>query len=45
VKTWPGRIEIVRAKGPGLSADTSFEAVIRDYVRENPDTVELRVAA
>lgn len=41
VKTWPGRIETARAKALGLSADESFEAVIRDYVRENPDAVKL----
>lgn len=45
VKTWPGRIETVRAKGLGLSADASFEEVIRDYVRENPDAVKLVIAA
>ncbi|SEL45010.1 Nucleoside-diphosphate-sugar epimerase [Variovorax sp. YR750] len=41
VKTWPGRIETARAKALGLSADESFEAVIREYVRENPDAVKL----
>lgn len=45
VKTWPGRIEAARAKGLGLSADASFETVIRDYVRENPDAVKLVIAA
>ncbi len=41
VKTWPGRIETARAKALGLAADESFEAVIREYVRENPDAVKL----
>ncbi|MET3182210.1 UNVERIFIED_ORG: nucleoside-diphosphate-sugar epimerase [Variovorax guangxiensis] len=41
VKTWPGRIETARAKALGLSADESFEAVICEYVRENPDAVKL----
>jgi nucleoside-diphosphate-sugar epimerase len=41
VKTWPGRFETARAKALGLTADPSFEAVIRDYVRENPDAVKL----
>jgi nucleoside-diphosphate-sugar epimerase len=41
VKTWPGRIETARAKALGLSADQSFETVIREYVRENPDAVKL----
>ncbi|KQW54050.1 D-erythronate dehydrogenase [Variovorax sp. Root411] len=41
VKTWPGRIETVRAKALGLGCDESFETVIREYVRENPDAVKL----
>ncbi|OUL99041.1 D-erythronate dehydrogenase [Variovorax sp. JS1663] len=41
VKTWPGRIQARRAAGLGLSPDASFEQVIRDYVRENPDAVKL----
>jgi nucleoside-diphosphate-sugar epimerase len=45
VKTWPGRIETARAKALGLAADDSFEAVIREYVRENPDAVKLSVVA
>jgi nucleoside-diphosphate-sugar epimerase len=41
VKTWPGHIETARARALGLRPDPSFEAVIRDYVRENPDAVKL----
>jgi nucleoside-diphosphate-sugar epimerase len=41
VKTWPGHIETVRARALGLTSDESFEAVIREYVRENPDAVKL----
>lgn len=41
VKTWPGHFETVRAKALGLLPDESFEAVIREYVRENPDAVKL----
>ncbi|HJS04564.1 MAG TPA: D-erythronate dehydrogenase [Variovorax sp.] len=41
VKSWPGRIEARRARGLGLLPDASFENVIRDYVRENPDAVKL----
>jgi nucleoside-diphosphate-sugar epimerase len=41
VKTWPGHFETARAKALGLVADESFEAVIRDYVRENPDAAKL----
>ena len=41
VKTWPARINAVRAKGLGLLPETSFEAIIRQYVDENPDAVKL----
>ena len=43
VKTWPGNVASARAKGLGLSADIDFEAVIRDYVRENPGAVKLPI--
>lgn len=39
VKTWPARIETARARGLGLLPETSFEQVLRDYVRENPEAV------
>lgn len=45
VKTWPGRFETARAHRLGLHADENFEAVIRDYVRENPDEIRLPVQA
>jgi nucleoside-diphosphate-sugar epimerase len=45
VKTWPGHIEARRARGLGLLPDADFEAVIRDYVRENPDAVKLLIRA
>ena len=45
VKTWPARINAVRAKGLGLLPEDSFEAIIREYVRENPDDVKLPVLA
>ena len=45
VKTWPGHIETARARALGLTSDESFEAVIRDYVRENPDAVKLQGVA
>ncbi|WP_440531873.1 D-erythronate dehydrogenase [Variovorax sp. YR566] len=41
VKTWPGHIDTVRARALGLTPDENFEAVIRAYVRENPDAVKL----
>ncbi|QNK66373.1 D-erythronate dehydrogenase [Variovorax sp. PAMC26660] len=45
VKTWPGHIETVRARALGLTSDENFEAVIRAYVRENPDAVKLPAVA
>lgn len=45
VKSWPGHFETARAAALGLQADASFETVIRDYVRENPDAVKLAIAA
>ncbi|WP_332777872.1 D-erythronate dehydrogenase [Polaromonas sp.] len=41
VGSWPSRVETARAQAIGLQADTGFEAVIRDYVRENPGAVKL----
>ena len=41
VKTWPARINAVRAKGLGLLPEASFEAIIRQYVAENPDAIKL----
>ncbi len=41
VNTWPGNIAFARATGLGLSADTDFETVIREYIRENPQAVKL----
>ena len=43
VKTWPARINAVRAKGLGLLPETSFDTIIRQYVDENPDAVKLPV--
>ena len=45
VKTWPARINAVRAKGLGLLPEASFEDIIREYVRENPDAVTQRLSA
>jgi nucleoside-diphosphate-sugar epimerase len=41
VKTWPGNVASARAAGLGLQADTSYEAVVREYIRENPGAVKL----
>ena len=43
VKTWPARIHAARAKGLGLLPEASFEAIIRQYVDENPDAIKLAV--
>ena len=45
VKSWPGRFETARARALGLDSDASFEDVIREYVRENPDEVRLPLQA
>ena len=44
VRTWPGNVAYARARGLGLEADTDFEAVIRDYIRENPGAVKQPLA-
>jgi D-erythronate 2-dehydrogenase len=41
VATWPGNVASARARALGLQADTDFETVIRDYIRENPGAVKL----
>jgi nucleoside-diphosphate-sugar epimerase len=43
VDTWPGNVAWDRARGLGLAADSSFEQIVRDYVRENPSAVKLAV--
>jgi nucleoside-diphosphate-sugar epimerase len=45
VTNWPARIRATRAAQLGLLADTDFEAIIRDYVSENPNAVKLPVSA
>jgi hypothetical protein len=40
VKTWPARIHAARASGLGLLAETSFEDIVREYVRENTDAIK-----
>ena len=44
VSTWPGNIASARAKALGLKADADFDSVMRDYVSENPQAVNLAVA-
>jgi D-erythronate 2-dehydrogenase len=41
VGSWPGNIVSARAQALGLQADTDYETVVRDYVRENPQAVKL----
>jgi D-erythronate 2-dehydrogenase len=41
VRTWPCNVASARARALGLQADTDFESVVRDYVRENPGAVKL----
>jgi nucleoside-diphosphate-sugar epimerase len=41
VKTWPGNVASARANGLGLQADTDFESIVREYIRENPGAVKL----
>lgn len=41
VASWPGDIRWERSRGLGLRADESFEAIVRDYVRENPEAIRL----
>ena len=41
VATWPAHINAERARALGLLPDDSFEAIVRDYARENPQAVTL----
>ncbi|MBS0391071.1 MAG: NAD-dependent epimerase/dehydratase family protein [Proteobacteria bacterium] len=43
ITSWPSRFNPKRAQALGLAADESFEAILRDYVRENPQAVKLDV--
>lgn len=43
VSTWPGDVQSARAGALGLLPDTDFESIVREYVRENPQAVELPV--
>lgn len=41
VKTWPGNVASARANALGLNADSDFESIVREYVRENAGAVKL----
>jgi nucleoside-diphosphate-sugar epimerase len=43
VETWPGVVASARANKLGLQADTDYEAIIRDYIRENPEAIKLSI--
>ena len=45
VRSWPGRIDAARARGLGLLPDTDFEAIVRQYIAENPSAVRLPIVA
>ena len=45
VETWPGVVASARANKLGLQADTDYEKIIRDYVRENPEAIKLKITA
>ncbi len=44
VSSWPGEFDWHRARAMGLQADTDFDTVIRDYIRENPLAIALTLA-
>jgi len=41
IGSWPSRIAARRAQGLGLTADSNFEAIVREYVQENPQAIKL----
>jgi D-erythronate 2-dehydrogenase len=41
VRSWPGDVAWDRARGLGLTSDASFEAIVREYIAENPQAVRL----
>ena len=41
VDTWPGNVASARANALGLQPDSNFDAIVRDYIRENPDAIKL----
>jgi nucleoside-diphosphate-sugar epimerase len=45
VTNWPARIDSARARGLGLLPDPDFETIIRDYVRENPNAIQVQLSA
>ena len=41
VRSWPGDVAWDRARALGLKNDASFEAIVREYIAENPQAVRL----
>jgi nucleoside-diphosphate-sugar epimerase len=41
VRSWPGDVAWDRARGLGLANDAGFEAIVREYIAENPQAVRL----
>jgi nucleoside-diphosphate-sugar epimerase len=43
VRSWPGDIAWERARALGLQPDADFDAVVRQYIAENPQAVRVTV--
>lgn len=43
VRSWPGNVGGERARALGLKPDASFDALVREYIAENPQAVRLSV--
>jgi nucleoside-diphosphate-sugar epimerase len=41
VRSWPGDVAWDRARSLGLKSDESFDAIVREYIAENPQAVRL----
>jgi len=41
VRSWPGDVAWDRARGLGLTNDAGVEAIVREYIAENPQAVRL----
>ncbi|CAN1491647.1 WcaG Nucleoside-diphosphate-sugar epimerases [Burkholderiaceae bacterium] len=42
VNSWPGEIAYSRASQLGLTPDLSFDAIVQQYINENPTAIQLR---
>lgn len=43
VRSWPGNVGSERARALGLKPDAGFDALVREYIAENPQAVRLSV--